>query len=216
MDRIGYVRMPGTTEYSRDSRRPDNILSMTLRTAAPVPVARSVAGFSYAIRNIVAEAQKVEAEGRRVRYLNIGDPILGGFRTPPELIAAVIQAARGKGVPVLVDPKGTDYTRYRGATIITPNRRETEEALGRKLSGLHELPEAAQQLMEIAALSSVVITLGADGIFYLTRGGESGRVPTVARAVFDVTGAGDTVIAMLALGIASGVGLEAAVHLAYQ
>jgi D-beta-D-heptose 7-phosphate kinase/D-beta-D-heptose 1-phosphate adenosyltransferase len=132
----------------------------------------------------------------------------------PELIAAVIQAAKSKGVPVLVDPKGTDYTRYRGATIITPNRRESEEALGRKLPGLHGLPEAAEQLMEIAGLSSVVITLGADGIFYRTRKGESGRVPTVARAVFDVTGAGDTVIAMLTLGVASGVALEAAVHLA--
>src|SRR5436189_1018030 len=65
-----------------------------MRTTAAIPVARRVSGFVYAIRNIVAEARKVEATGRRVRYLNIGDPIPFGFRTPPHLIEAVERAMR--------------------------------------------------------------------------------------------------------------------------
>src|SRR5881394_1035235 len=65
-----------------------------MRTTAAIPVARRVSGFSYAIRNIVAEARKVEAAGRRVRYLNIGDPVTFGFQTPPHMIEAVERAMR--------------------------------------------------------------------------------------------------------------------------
>src|SRR3954447_17071296 len=65
-----------------------------MRTTAAIPVARRVSGFVYAIRNIVAEARKVEAAGTKVRYLNIGDPILFGFKTPPHMIAAVERAMR--------------------------------------------------------------------------------------------------------------------------
>ena len=64
------------------------------RTTASIPVASRISGFVYAIRNIVAEARKVEAAGRKVRYLNIGDPITFGFRTPPHMIEAVERAMR--------------------------------------------------------------------------------------------------------------------------
>ncbi len=130
------------------------------------------------------------------------------------VITAAITAARQAGVPLLVDPKGDDYTRYRGATLITPNRKEAEEALGRKLAALEDIPGAARELLDQAELSAVVITLGADGMFHLTRDGSSARVPTFARAVFDVTGAGDTVIAHLACALGGGFSLEEAVHLA--
>ncbi len=134
----------------------------------------------------------------------------------PKVIAAAIEAARQAGVPVLVDPKGTDYARYRGATLVTPNRKEAEQALGRRFGTLEELPQGARELIEVAELDAAVITLGADGIFHLERSGASGRVPTVARAVFDVTGAGDTVIAQLALGLGAGLPLGTAVELANQ
>src|SRR6476646_10359438 len=65
-----------------------------MRTAAAIPVARRVSGFRYAIRNIVAEAKKVEAAGRTVRYLNIGDPVTFGFQTPPHMVEAVERAMR--------------------------------------------------------------------------------------------------------------------------
>src|ERR1043165_8049522 len=67
---------------------------MMARVSSSIPVAERVRGFSYAIRNIVAEARKIEASGRTVRYLNIGDPIIFGFRTPPHMIEAVERAMR--------------------------------------------------------------------------------------------------------------------------
>jgi len=130
-----------------------------------------------------------------------------------EVLAAVIRASRGMGIPVLVDPKGTDYSRYRGATLATPNKKETEVALGRKLGSREEVPAAAKELTEASGLESIVITLGAEGIYYRSLH-EEGHVPAMARAVFDVTGAGDTVIAHLALGLASGIDLEPSVRLA--
>jgi D-beta-D-heptose 7-phosphate kinase / D-beta-D-heptose 1-phosphate adenosyltransferase len=130
------------------------------------------------------------------------------------VLRTVIEAARAAKKPVLVDPKGRDFTRYRGATLLTPNRREAEEALGRRLEHLDALPAAAAELKRIADLEMSLITLGADGIYYQDAAGKGGRVPTVARAVFDVTGAGDTVIAQLALALGAGLPLEPAVHLA--
>ncbi len=133
-----------------------------------------------------------------------------------EVLAGLIAAARSLGVPVLVDPKGSDYSKYRGATLITPNRKEAEQALGRKLSDLREVSTGAQDLIELAELDLAIITLGSEGIFYRTRAGVEGHEPTQARAVFDVTGAGDTVVAHLALYIAAGYELGAAVALANQ
>lgn len=131
-----------------------------------------------------------------------------------EVLAAAIEIARRRNVPVLVDPKGSDYSRYKGASLITPNRKEAEEALGRKLSDLKELPRAAGDLIATADLQAAVITLGSQGMFLMSRHGNSMHVPTFAREVFDVTGAGDTVISHLALYLAAGLDLPTAVHLA--
>ncbi|QDV06592.1 Bifunctional protein HldE [Planctomycetes bacterium Poly30] len=134
---------------------------------------------------------------------------------PPEVLAAAIRACRQRSIPVLVDPKGTDYSRYSGATLITPNRKEAEEALGYKIEPLSRLAEAADELIRVANLDETLITLGADGIYYRTKDGRlEGRVPTQARAVFDVTGAGDTVVAHLAFHLGCRVDLPAAVALA--
>ncbi len=130
------------------------------------------------------------------------------------VLNAVISAARKAGVPVLVDPKGKDYSIYAGATLVTPNRKEAEDALGRKLDALGDMPTAARDLMRIAKLDAAVITLGAAGMFHMTRDGDSGHVPTVARQVFDVTGAGDTVISHLAIALGDKRPLDVAVLLA--
>ena len=138
---------------------------------------------------------------------------------PPAVIETVVKAARSHGIPCLVDPKGTDFARYAGATLITPNRKEAELALGRKIKSLDELPAAADELIETAQLDMTLITLGADGIYFKTgprAAGEpvEGRIPTEARAVFDVTGAGDTVVAHLALYLGAKLDLSVAVTLA--
>ena len=134
------------------------------------------------------------------------------------VLRAAIDAARGAGVPVLVDPKGKDYRCYRGATLVTPNRKEAEEALGRSLGEGEGVAAGAAELIELCELDAAVITLGAEGIYYRSAsealGRSEGRVAARAREVFDVTGAGDTVIAHLALALAGGLDLETAVHLA--
>jgi D-beta-D-heptose 7-phosphate kinase/D-beta-D-heptose 1-phosphate adenosyltransferase len=133
----------------------------------------------------------------------------------PGFLRGALAAARARGLPVLVDPKHADWSRYRGATLVTPNRKEAEEALGRRIPSLEDLPRAAEELRARAELEAVVITLGADGMYFRSPAGE-GRVATVARAVFDVTGAGDTVIAHLALALADRRSLSEAVQLANQ
>ncbi|MFT4542369.1 MAG: D-beta-D-heptose 7-phosphate kinase/D-beta-D-heptose 1-phosphate adenosyltransferase [Planctomycetota bacterium] len=132
------------------------------------------------------------------------------------VIECAISAARDKQIPILVDPKGHEYERYHGATLITPNKREAETALGRKIESHDDLLRAADELIGIADLESIVITLGADGIYFRTKDGDAQRDPTRARAVFDVVGAGDTVVAHLAMYLAAGLGLKDAVALANQ
>jgi D-beta-D-heptose 7-phosphate kinase / D-beta-D-heptose 1-phosphate adenosyltransferase len=105
---------------------------------------------------------------------------------------------------VLVDPKGKDYARYRGATLVTPNKKEAEEATGLALSSPKSWRAAATQLIESLSLQAAVITLGAEGLYGRTAAGDEVHVPADARAVFDVTGAGDTVIALMALALAAG------------
>jgi D-beta-D-heptose 7-phosphate kinase/D-beta-D-heptose 1-phosphate adenosyltransferase len=130
------------------------------------------------------------------------------------LLREVIARAAEMDLPVLVDPKGRDFAKYRGATLITPNKKEAEEATGFKINSATSLEEVADLLIETADLKSVVITLGAEGIFFKTRGGRRRILPTEAKSVFDVTGAGDTVVALLGLGLGAGLDLESSVRLA--
>ncbi|MFN0243606.1 MAG: D-glycero-beta-D-manno-heptose-7-phosphate kinase [Planctomycetota bacterium] len=164
-----------------------------------------------ALATLVASLPARVREAQAVVLSDYGKGVL-----VPDVVAAVLSTARAAGIPVLVDPKGDDYRRYRGATLVTPNRKEAEQAVGRKLAQLEDLPAAADQLMESADLDAAVITLGADGIYWKDRRGDSGRVAAQARAVFDVTGAGDTVVAQLAFFLADGVALGPAVELANQ
>ncbi len=129
-------------------------------------------------------------------------------------LRAVITAARERDVPVLVDPKGSDYKRYRGATLITPNKLEAEIASGITVGVEDDLDRIAQSLGDSAELDAVLITLGKDGIYFRTKGGHRAILPTEARAVFDVTGAGDTVVALLGMALGAGFGLGPAVRLA--
>lgn len=135
----------------------------------------------------------------------------------PQIITQIIgtvRGARGREIPILVDPKGADFTRYAGATLITPNRAEAQEAVGRPLPDRAAAALAAAELIDLADLDLAIITLGADGILWRTTDGKGGHVPAQARAVFDVTGAGDTVVAHLALYLAAGLDVSLAVRLA--
>jgi D-beta-D-heptose 7-phosphate kinase/D-beta-D-heptose 1-phosphate adenosyltransferase len=135
----------------------------------------------------------------------------------PSICQAVIQEARAKGIPVLVDPKTADFSRYRGATTICPNLSELSAAVGGSSSpGGHDLEsmlKAAESMVTEFDLEYLTATLSEKGIAVL-RPGLRFLAPAVARQVFDVSGAGDTVIAVLGLCLASGLAIEPAVQLA--
>ncbi len=132
----------------------------------------------------------------------------------PAVLTAVITTARSHQIPVLVDPKGTDYRKYRGATCLTPNRKEAEAASGVPIHDQHSLNLAAETLMTQLQLDNLLITRSEEGMSLFSGSGKTIHIPTVAREVFDVTGAGDTVLALLACGLAGGQHLADAARLA--
>ncbi len=124
-----------------------------------------------------------------------------------------IRRARRAGVPVLVDPKGRDFSRYAGATLLTPNLYEFEAVAG-PCADETELEARALELCRLLELEYLLVTRGEQGMTLVSRDGEVHHLPTRAREVFDVTGAGDTVIATLATALAAGERVEAATALA--
>ncbi len=127
-------------------------------------------------------------------------------------VQELIVHCREAGVPVLVDPKGNDFSRYRGATLLTPNRAEFEAVAG-VAHDQADLVARAQRLREELELSALVVTLSEQGMLVVSEEAEN-ILPARARQVFDVTGAGDTVIAALAAGIGAGLDINAAAALA--
>jgi D-beta-D-heptose 7-phosphate kinase/D-beta-D-heptose 1-phosphate adenosyltransferase len=132
----------------------------------------------------------------------------------PALLGGLLAAARGKGIPALVDPKGRDYGRYRGATLVTPNRKELETVAGGSAGDADAVAALGSRLRDELDLDALLVKLSGDGMLLLPRGGEPRRIRARAREVFDVTGAGDTVLAALGIAIGSGQGLEAAAQIA--
>ncbi|MGE3175704.1 MAG: PfkB family carbohydrate kinase [Planctomycetota bacterium] len=136
-----------------------------------------------------------------------------GVLTPRVIRAAIAAARSAEGVTV-VDPKGKDYSIYQGVDLLTPNREEAEAATGISIQGTADLHRTAQRLREITGVRQATITLGKDGVFYENEDGSHRIIPTEARQVFDVTGAGDTVVATLTFCRACGVSLQDSLALA--
>lgn len=134
----------------------------------------------------------------------------------PRLAERFIRLAREAGKPIVVDPKGTNYAKYRGATVVTPNVHEAERALNREINGDADLLEVGRQLLELLEGSALLITRGPQGMSLFVNRARPVHIPAVARNVFDVTGAGDTVVSTLAMALASGATLEQAARLANQ
>lgn len=136
-----------------------------------------------------------------------------GFLTNA-VLSDLIEAARSLKKPVLVDPKGKDYSKYSGATMLTPNKRETADACGVELHADDLIENARERLLEGLGLDALLITQGEEGMTLLRSDGGLKRLEATARNVFDVTGAGDTVIATLSTALGAGYDLEMATHLA--
>jgi D-beta-D-heptose 7-phosphate kinase/D-beta-D-heptose 1-phosphate adenosyltransferase len=129
-----------------------------------------------------------------------------------DVVTAVIEGAARQQIPVVVDPKGRAYARYRGATVVTPNRRELGDAVGRPIAPGEEVA-AAQELISGCGIGAVLVTLGRDGMLLVSAAGQV-RLEADSRDVFDVVGAGDTVAAVLAAALGAGAHLPAASELA--
>jgi D-beta-D-heptose 7-phosphate kinase/D-beta-D-heptose 1-phosphate adenosyltransferase len=131
---------------------------------------------------------------------------------PPKLIAALMEIARRRGIPVVVDPKYRQFFEYAGATVFKPNRRELESALGAAvdLQNGNALPEVLARLK----VDNLLVTLGAEGMVLVMKDGSLTHIPSIAHDVYDVSGAGDTVTAWMGSALAAGASVREAAQIA--
>jgi len=133
----------------------------------------------------------------------------------PRLLKELIRGANRRRIPIIIDPRlSTDYSLYDGATAITPNRYETEMATGIKLTDRDAWRTAAESLIRRHHLQACLITLDRDGMYLAERGGRASFISTTPREVYDVTGAGDVVLAVFGLLAIAGLGFSSAAALA--
>jgi len=183
-------------------RIPQQVLRVDWEDAAPLPgdvEDRLLGRFAKALR--AADAVVVSDYNKGV--------------LTPRVTQQIIRLARRSRLPVLIDPfKGRDYSKYRGATLLTPNRMEAELASGVRLTGPDAIRRAARRLLGDLRLDALIITLDKDGAYLAVKGKGGQMVPTRPRLIYDVAGAGDMVIAVVALAVSAGVPLLEAVRLA--
>jgi len=130
----------------------------------------------------------------------------------PAVIERALALARRRGVPVVVDPKFRHFFAYRGATVFKPNRRELEQAMGAALDLAH--PDALPATLDRLGVDNLLLTLGDEGMVLVTKDQQTSRIPTMAREVYDVSGAGDTVTAWVGTALAAGATMREAAQLA--
>ena len=164
------------------------------------------AEFEQKLVNFLAE------RGGEYQVILVSDYLKGVLTD--EVLAAIMAAGRRAGIPVVIDPKGNDYRKYRGATILTPNRKEAEIASRIRIDSDETLGKAAAALLGEEDLTALLITRSEEGMSLFEASGRMSHIPTVAREVFDVTGAGDTVLAVMGLALACGCGFEVSARLA--
>ena len=131
-----------------------------------------------------------------------------------DLLKTIIEMARNRDLPVIVDPKGRDYSRYQGASVLTPNRREAALACNLEDTGKTVAIVAGEMLCAERDFAAVLITQGEDGMTLFEQNGTSIHFPALAREVYDVTGAGDTVIASIAVSLGAGLDIQEAAKIA--
>ena len=157
------------------------------------------------LHSMLGDYERVLGQHQAVLFSDYGK---GGLTHIPRMI----ELARAANKPVLIDPKGSDYSRYAGATVITPNRAELAQVVG-SWNSEAQLHQRAQALREQLGLAGLLLTRSEEGMSLFDAQGHT-QVPAQAREVFDVTGAGDTVIATMAAMLACGLSLRDAMPIA--
>lgn len=230
--------VPRTVSLTGDDRRREQLVELLAAAGLPTPdfiidparptsiKTRIIAGIQQVVRfdeederpvngpvadQLIATVRGLLPECGSVALSDYGKGLLS-----KEVLAEIISLAQAAGRPVVVDPKGADYQRYRGATVVTPNRAELSEAAGRKVESEDYLRTAGRQVMDDCGLENLLITRSEDGmmLLYGDRAIPPAVLPSQARAVFDVSGAGDTVVAVMAAALAVGAPLEVGARLA--
>lgn len=199
-------------------------LQATLVTDASRPTTRKdrfIAGPQQMLRvddestaTISADAETALIDACKKLFKDV-DAILASDYGKGVLTPKIIKALLDSGLPVFIDPKGTDYTRYKGAALVTPNRKELAEATnGMPTASDDDVTNAARALMDKCGIKAVLATRSADGMTLVTKSDDPVHLRTQAREVYDVSGAGDTVIATVTAALTAGADLVAAAALA--
>ncbi len=200
----GIVRLPGrpTTIKTRIVAQGQQVVRFDRESADPVS-GEALASLAKFIRRSLASFQAVV----------VSDYAKGVIT--PELMALLRQElARHPGIPLVIDPKPYQPERFHGAAIITPNHHEAEQLAGMQITDEASLIAAGEKILSLLDSQAVLITRGEAGMALFERERPLITIPTVAKEVFDVTGAGDTVIAALALGLAAGLSFAEAATVA--
>ncbi len=190
-----------TTIKTRFSAGSQQLLRADRETSAPLSAASQA--------QLLGTAAKLVGKVGAVVLSDYGKGVLC-----KEVVRALIDQAQAAGRPLVVDPKGNDYSVYRGATLVTPNRKELHEATGLPVDSDAAIVAAARRLIDDCGVKNVLVTRSQDGMTLVTESGEIHHLPAEAREVFDVSGAGDTVVAAMAAAIATGTPLSQAARLA--
>jgi D-glycero-beta-D-manno-heptose-7-phosphate kinase len=190
-------------------------MKMRVVTARNQQVARIDYESDHEVRSEVEEAlmAQVAARARSAQVILVSDYQKGAITR--RSMAQLVAFGHANGLPVIVDPKVPHLDYYAGATLVTPNHVEAESATNIRIATDEDARRAAAALRQRLNVESVVITRGEHGM-WVSQAGVDGHLPAVAREVADVTGAGDTVIAVLALAVAAGGTLAEAARLANQ
>lgn len=203
VDTSGIVDEPGrpTTRKTRVMAGSQHVLRVDRETKRPIAV--------DTVRRLSETCLRLMENADAVLVSDYAKGLLS-----PEFLGRIIAAARSLGRPVLVDPKGLDFSRYRGATLMTPNQKEASLASGIAIGDAESLSAAARRLMDATDMDHLLVTRGSEGMVLFGKDTPPRIIPAEARQVYDVSGAGDTVLSVLGLGIASGLSLADAAALA--
>ena len=205
------------------SRRVDT--SGVLRIARPTTVKTRVIAHHQQVVRVDREHREPLTSATIGRLLRVVEDRLAGVDAvvledygkgviTRQLLEVAVPLARRRRKLITVDPKEEHFDLYHGVTALTPNRQEAGEAVGRELAGDADVRRAGQEILERLGCEGVLVTLGEDGMWLFEPRGRQARIPTVAQEVFDVAGAGDTVIAAFTLALASGASMEQAALIA--
>ncbi len=207
-----FLAPPKDIAFIRDPARPTAVKTRFIAGGqqllrADFEVTRPVAG---KIEDSILD--RIEEMLPRANVLVLSD--YGKGVLTDRVLRTAIAGAKARNIPIVVDPKGADYSRYRGASVVTPNQKELAEAAGATASGDSEVEGLARLVLAKSGIDSMVATRGGEGLSVVRMDRNAVHIHAQAREVFDVSGAGDTVVATLALALATGAELPVAAALA--